>query len=169
MADLSNLLTAWLKRRRRLRKPRKPSPTRKAPTKRSYQLAKFQQLQQSRGPRKPRWVTVGLYSTGLIVLTSVGLLIKFAFSAPPPSTQAVKDRRPEQQAICEKLVKNKLHDPASYKLLNGFSETNDDRAQRTFEWTFSSRDTKGGMGKGAAICKASNHLQMATIEVKQVE
>ncbi|MCT0206564.1 hypothetical protein [Synechococcus sp. CS-1332] len=109
------------------------------------------------------------FSTGVILMASVGLLGKFAFSTPPSPATLIKDRRPEQQAACEKLVKNKLLYPASYKLVSGFTETSADGAQRSFEWTFSSRDTNGGTGKGSATCKASNQLDMASIEVRQVQ
>jgi hypothetical protein len=81
---------------------------------------------------------------------------------------AVKDRRPEQQAECENLASDKLLYPDSDKRVSPFEEAADDGAQRTFQWTFTSRTNQGGTGKGSAVCKASNHLQMATVEVRQV-
>jgi hypothetical protein len=80
----------------------------------------------------------------------------------------VTDRHPEQKAECEKLASSKLLYPDSYKRVSPFDETADDGAQQTFQWTFTSRTNQGGTGQGSAVCKASNHLQMATIDVRQV-
>ncbi len=80
----------------------------------------------------------------------------------------MKDRRSDQQAECEKLATGKLLHPDSYKRVSPFDETADDGAQRTFQWTFTSRTNQGGTGTGSVICKASNHLQMATVDVRQV-
>lgn len=107
--------------------------------------------------------------SGLILAVTIGLLVKLAFSNQPSPELAMKDRRPEQQADCEQLVKNKLLHPASYKLTSPFTKTGDDGAQRTFAWTFTSRTKDGGTGSGSAVCKASNHLPIVTIEVRQVE
>ncbi len=54
------------------------------------------------------------------------------------------------------------------RLTNPFSEPSDDDAQRTFAWTFTSRTKEGATGRGSARCKASNHLHLATMEVRQV-
>ncbi|MBW4532164.1 MAG: hypothetical protein KME02_15880 [Aphanothece saxicola GSE-SYN-MK-01-06B] len=109
-----------------------------------------------------------LCCTGLVLLVSLGLLGRLAFLPTPTPEVAVKDRRPEQQAECEKLASSKLLHPDSYKRVSRFDETGDDGAQRTFQWTFTSKTNKGSTGKGSVICKASNHLQMATVEVRQV-
>lgn len=110
-----------------------------------------------------------LSASGVILAVTIGLLVKLAFPTEPSPEQAMKDRRPEQQQECEHLVKTKLLYPASYRLASRFAETRDDGAQRTFEWTFTSRTKDGATGRGLAVCKASNHLQMARIEVRQVK
>ncbi|WP_216918527.1 hypothetical protein [Synechococcus sp. CCAP 1479/9] len=110
-----------------------------------------------------------LSASGVILAGTIGLLVKLAFPTEGSPEQALKARRLEQQQECEHLVKTKLLYPASYKLASRFSETRDDGAQRTFEWTFTSRSKDGATGRGLARCKASNHLHMATIEVRQVE
>ncbi|MCP9931959.1 hypothetical protein KBY82_14345 [Cyanobium sp. AMD-g] len=97
------------------------------------------------------------------------MLGKFALSTPPSPAITVKDRRPEQLAECEKLAKNKLHYPANYKRVSEIIETEDNGAQRTFEWTFSGQNKNGSRRKATAICKANNYMQIATIEVKLVE
>ena len=60
--------------------------------------------------------------SGLILAVTIGLLVKLAFSNQPSPELAMKDRRPEQQADCEQLVKNKLLHPASYKLTSPVHE-----------------------------------------------
>ncbi|MEA5441424.1 hypothetical protein [Cyanobium gracile] len=81
---------------------------------------------------------------------------------------AVTDRHAEQKAECEKLARSKLVYPDSYKRVSGFVKTADDGAQRTFQWTFTSRNNQGGMGRGAVVCKANYYLKMATVDVRQV-
>ncbi|WP_216905150.1 hypothetical protein [Synechococcus sp. CCY 0621] len=109
-----------------------------------------------------------LCCTGLVLLASLGLLGRLTFLPDPAPEVTVKDRRSEQQAECEKLASSKLLYPDSYKRISRFDETADDGAQRTFQWTFTSRTNQGGTGQGSAVCRASNHLQMATVEVRQV-
>jgi hypothetical protein len=168
MAGLSNPLTSWLKRRSRRRQQGKPAQSQKTQARRSRPLARSLRTKKGRNDGKPRWVVAALWSTGLILLLSLGLLGKLAIAPTPAPEVAVKDRRPEQQAECEKLASNKLLYPDSYKRVSPFDETADDGAQRTFQWTFTSRTNQGGTGQGSAVCKASNHLQMATVEVRQV-
>ena len=110
-----------------------------------------------------------LSASGVILSVTIGLLVKLAFPTEASPEQAMKTRRLEQKQECEHLVKNKLLYPASYKLASPFAETSDDGAQRTFQWTFTSRSNDGATGRGLAVCKASNHLHMATIEVRQVQ
>jgi hypothetical protein len=54
-------------------------------------------------------------------------------------------------------------------MVSDLTETRDDGAQRTFEWTFSSRDTNGGTGMLSAVCKTTNRLRMTSIEFRQVK
>lgn len=107
--------------------------------------------------------------TGMICIVSVGMLVKFAISTTPSSATIVKDRRLGQQAECEKLAKIKLRYPASYKRVSEISETGDNGAQRTFEWTFSGQDSNGSRSNVTAICNANNYMQMATVEIKLME
>jgi hypothetical protein len=97
------------------------------------------------------------------------MLAKLALPTPPSTATIVKDRRPGQLAACEKLAKIKLRYPASYKRVSEISETGDNGAQRTFEWTFSGQDNNGRRSNATAICNASNYMEMATVEVKLVE
>jgi hypothetical protein len=168
MVDQSNPLTSWLNRRRR-RKPHNPNLNRNTRKRRSGPLPRILRFQRAQGSGKPRWVVALIGSLGVILIASVALLGKHAFSTPPSPTTLIEDRRPVQKAECVKLVKLKLLYPASYKMVSDFTETRDDGAQRTFEWTFSSRDTNGGTGMLTAVCKTTNHLRMTSIEFRQVK
>ena len=168
MVDPNNPLTSWLNRRRR-RKPRNPNLNRNTQKRRSGPLSKLLRFQRANGAGKPRWVIVLLCSLGVILIASVGLLAKYAFSTPSSPTTLIEDQRPQQKAACEQLAKKKLIYPASYKLVSDLTETRDDGAQRTFEWTFSSRDTNGGTSMLSAVCKTTNHLRMTSTEFRQVK
>jgi hypothetical protein len=168
MAGLNNPLSSWLKRRSRRRKQGNPAQAQRTQERSSRHLDRSLRTQRGRKDGQPRWVVAALWCTGLILVLSLGLLGKLAFFPTPTPELAVKDRRPEQQSECEKLASSKLLYPDSYKRVSRFAETADDGAQRTFQWTFTSRTNQGGTGQGAAVCKASNHLQMATVEVRQV-
>jgi hypothetical protein len=168
MAGLSNPLMSWLKRRSRRRRQRNPAQSQKTQARRSRPLTRSLRTQKGRNDGKPPWVVAALWCSGLILLLSLGLLGKLAFFPTPTPEVVVTDRRPEQQAECENLASDKLLYPDSDKRVSPFEEAADDGAQRTFQWTFTSRTNQGGTGKGSAVCKASNHLQMATVEVRQV-
>lgn len=170
MAGLSrHPLGLWLKRLGRSLSPGQSSQRPQPQPRRPGRKARRPHKRSPRSPGTPRWGLAALVASGLILTVTIGLLAKMAFSNEPSPELAIKDRRPEQQADCEQLVKNKLLHPASYKLASRFLETGDDGAQRTFAWSFTSRTQDGATGKGSAVCKASNHLPMATIEVRQVE
>lgn len=154
MAGLNHPLTSWLKRRGRRHKQGHP--------------AGFQRTRSGRKEGPPRWVVATLWCTGLILLLSVGLLGKLAFFPTPTPEVAVMDRRPEQRTECEKLASTKLAYPDSYKRVGSFVETADDGAQRIFQWTFTARTSQGGTRQGTAVCKASNYLQVATVDVRQL-
>ena len=154
MAGLNNPLTSWLKRRGRRRKQGHP--------------AGLLRTQRGRKDGQPRWVVATLWCAGLVLLLSLGLLGRLAFFPPPTAEVAVTDRHAEQQAECEQAARGKLVHPDSYKRVSRFDETADDGAQRTFQWTFTGRNSRGGTGRGTAVCKASNYLHMATVDVREL-
>ncbi|MCP9834951.1 MULTISPECIES: hypothetical protein [unclassified Cyanobium] len=105
----------------------------------------------------------------MILFGSLGLLASSTFFNPPSPAKAGKEKLTEQRTLCEDLLKEKLLFPESHIMTSGFSETDDDGAQRTIRWTFSSLQKNGEIGKGSAICKANNHLQIANIDVKRID
>ena len=158
MAGLSNPLTSWLKRRSRRRRQRNPAQSQKTQARRSRPLTRSLRTQKGRNDGKPRWVVAALWCTGLIRLLSLGLLGKLAFFPTPAPEVVVTDRHPEQQAECEKLASSKLLYPDRYKRVSPIDETADDGAQRTFQWTFTSRTNQGG-----ALAKVLSSARPATI------
>jgi len=104
MAGLNNPLSSWLKRRSRRRKQGNPAQAQRTQARSSRHLDRSLRTQRGRKEGQPRWVVAALWGTGLILLLSLGLLGKLAFFPTPTPEVAVKDRRPEQQAECEKLA-----------------------------------------------------------------
>lgn len=158
----------WLKRLGRAKNSDPSGPPRQAQPHSSGRKARHLTRGRGRSRGTPRWRIALVCTSALILVAAIGLLGRLALTGHPSPELAIKDRRPEQQAECEQLVKNKLLHPASYRLTSRFAETADDGAQRTFAWTFTSRTGDGSTGKGSAVCRASNHLPMASIEVRQV-
>ncbi len=169
MAGLNNPLTSWLKHLSRRRKQGNPALGQRTQTRSSRHLAGLPQPQRGRKDGQRRWVVATLWCSGLILLLSLGLLGKLAFFPTPTPEVAVTDRLAEQLAECEKLARVKLVYPDSYKRVSRLVETADDGAQRTFQWTLTARNRQGGTSQGSAVCKASNYLNIATVEVKKVD
>ncbi len=107
---------------------------------------------------------------GVFLLVGIGMAGVYHFSrSSPTSNNQPQNRRPEQNTLCESLVKQKLLHPETYQRVGNFSEISDSQSQRIFSWTFTSRTAKGGVGTGTAMCTASNYFDMANINVEQLK